>query len=128
MKPLEVANQYFDTEQTGRRTYDDILNSPELYTVRNITSEIKMLTPSKAIEAMAAGQGKTVRGALTRRKKMGSDEKVQHLVELLKLGVKLHMPILDYAQGGFIQDGYHRCMAAIKLGIPEIPVLVVNRK
>ncbi len=34
--------------------------------------------------------------------------------------------LLDYSKGGFNQEGIHRAIAAKKLGLTKVPVLVVR--
>ena len=129
MNLSEVAlNDVFDTSTTGKQKYDDIMNSPEIYTPLGYTSEIKYMAPSAAISAMAKGQGKSVFQIKKRREKQGGDKKVEQFAKDMSTGTKFDMPSMYFAQGGFMQDGYHRLMAAEMLGVKKVPVLIIRKK
>jgi hypothetical protein len=76
---------------------------------------------------MAKGQGTTAPKAVARRMKQGGQGKIDNLVRVMKKGTKMDMPVIEYARGGFSQDGFHRSMAAKEMGIKKIPVLVIHR-
>ena len=48
------------------------------------------------------------------------------LVEMMRQGTKMYLPVLNYAEKE--QEGRHRAVAAMLMGIDKIPVLVVPRK
>jgi len=128
MKLSEVAlNDVFDTSTTGKAKYDNIMNDPETYEELGITSEIKYMSPDEAMEMMAEGQGKSVWQIVNRRKQQGGDKKVRQFAKDMSDGKKFDMPLMYFAPGGFIQDGYHRLMAANALGIKQVPVLIVHK-
>lgn len=56
-------------------------------------------------------------------KKMPEKHLVDEYVERFKAGEKAPMPVLNVADRG--QEGRHRAFAAMKLGITEMPVLII---
>ena len=126
MRLFEFTNaEVFNTKETGKNKYDDYIANPEKYP--DVTTEIKYVTPKEGMAAMAKGQGTSVKKIVDRRMKMGGAEKVDKIAKDLKAGEKYHIPTLVYDNGGFSQDGYHRLMAAEKLGLDKVPVLVIHR-
>lgn len=121
----ENVSDAFSRTNTGRAKIDDMLKNPKKY---GVEAEVKMMTVKSLQTAMAKGQKTTVQKAYDKRMKMGGRKKVDNLKDLIKKGVKLDMPIIDYAPGGFVQDGFHRALAAQELGIKKIPVAVIKRK
>lgn len=62
--------------------------------------------------------------------KIPKDEPYKPSIERMKgwisEGKKIEMPMLDYSGGGFTQEGRNRAYLAKELGIPKMPVLIVN--
>ena len=121
----ESVTDPFSREKTGRKKIDDMLKNPKKY---GVEAEVKIMTIKALQNAMAKGQKISVQKAYDKRMKMGGRKKVDNLKKLIQSGTKIDMPILDYAPGGFVQDGFHRALAAQELGIKKIPVAVIKRK
>jgi len=118
----------FDTSTTGKKRYDNIMNDPKNYSLLGYSSEIKMMSPQRAIAMMAKGQNKSVHQITSRRMAQGGQAKIDQFVDDMNNGVKFDMPSMYFQNGGFMQDGYHRLMAADKLGIKKVPVLIIKKK
>ncbi len=50
--------------------------------------------------------------------------KIDDIAEKMKNGNKFPIPIINYAYGN--QDGRHRALAALKIGVKRIPVIVID--
>ena len=110
----------FSTTSTGRKKWDELLASDK--------GSVEYMSPDELMKRMSKGQNTSTKASIARRKLMGGDSKVEDLQALMSDGkTKMDMPVLDYAEGGFVQDGYHRALAAKKLGLKRIPVAVIRR-
>lgn len=58
-------------------------------------------------------------------KEFGDSALVQEYMKKMERGDKFHIPFIDYSDNS--QEGNHRVIAAKKLGVEEIPVLVVKK-
>lgn len=123
-----TLDSVFDTTTTGKKKYDNIMNDPETYSQLGYTTEIKMMSPERAIAMMAKGQNKSVFQITKRRMAQGGQEKIDQFANDMSKGTQFDMPSMFFQQGGFMQDGYHRLMAADKLGIKKVPVLIIKKK
>jgi hypothetical protein len=56
------------------------------------------------------------------------DARVKRYYEDALRGTKFPMPYLVYGKGGMNQEGHHRVEVAKMLGIPSIPVFVINER
>ena len=99
--------------------------NPEKYP--RIHYEIKHMSPLAAMQAMAKGQNRSLKQIVDRRMKLGAADKIKVIADNMRTGTKYDIPLLDYAPGGFNQDGYHRLLAAQELDIKSVPILVINR-
>ena len=127
MRLFEISTPHiFDQSKTGKPKYDDMISNPEKYP--NVTTDVKTMSPQKAMAMMAKGQNRTVKQVVDRRMKMGAKEKIKSIVKDLKSGIKYDIPTLFYDNGGFMQDGYHRLMAADAMGIDSVPIRIFQRR
>jgi len=99
-KPYEGGGEYADLKDYMAR-------------VKGLVGEIVYMTPDEYLE------------------KIPYQEQTKSSIEYMKAkvdrGEKLPMPWLDYSGGRLSQEGRNRAYLAKELGIPEIPVLVVNK-
>lgn len=129
MKLNEIANnnQYFDTTTTGRSTPDEIL-----FTQSDYHREKKGKVGE--IETMSIGEyvRRCVDGFRSRGYGLGAYESgieedlVEKYMGMMEDGVKFHMPILDYRDGAFSQEGRNRIEAARRLGAKQVPVAILK--
>lgn len=120
-----VNNDIFTTESTGMSFYDNFLDKDDLKYMqdsRNLTGEIKYMTPSEYYSECAKLFGSSVDRLVEQR----TDDSLKNLVQLIKQGKRLYLPIINYPQEG--QEGLHRMLAAKTVygDDIELPVLVVT--
>lgn len=114
------------TGSTGKPRVDKIIDSPEKH---NAEVTVKDITPKRARELMAKGQGTTEKKAVARREKMpGFRENIDYLKGLIENGTPMNMPYVEMTSGGSVQDGFHRTIAAEELGIKKIIFALVKHK
>ena len=119
MRPLKVSNIF--NNRTGLPYYDEMLENPEAAKYhRGLEVRVVPMSPRSFLQEVAKMQGTS----LQRQYEMVSPLAVEELRITVEMGVKLPMPVLDYARRE--HEGRHRAVLAEKLGIPQIPVLVVK--
>ena len=122
-------NSWFGT-QTGMPTYDDFMNQQGRAAEKGKDVEIIRMTPQEYItfatdtlQARHVPQGleelteASVRGSRT-------GENLEDVMNGMVREGSYDIPVLDYTD--MSQEGLHRAIAAEKLGIREMPVLVVR--
>lgn len=112
----------FKKDSTDLPHYDDAIKNPE-YFKKNKDLQFKLmeLSPDQYLEAAAQGFKSTI------DKMTGSRdlELVNKYIKNMQDGDKFPMLLLIYNKNGsFSQEGIHRAMAAKKLNIPKVPVMV----
>lgn len=109
----------FRTDTTDLPFYDDMMKNPEYFArKKGLEYEIVWMSPAKYIKLAAAGFETTI-------EQLYKTRDTRH-VEKMQNGVKFPMPILSY-RDVFGQEGLHRAMAAEKIGISKIPVMIVTQ-
>jgi hypothetical protein len=117
---IKTGFDSFSTKSTGRKKWDELLASDK--------GTVEYMTPDQLMDKMAKGQGTTATKAIARRRsRPGYEDKIDNLIDVLMSDGNMDMPVLDYADGGFVQDGFHRALAAKEVGIEQIPVAVIQR-
>lgn len=127
-KPFEESTQTeyegFSTTTTGTSYYDNFLNPKDLAYMQDAkrkTGYIAEMSPDEYIDRVARQVFKKPRYVAER----GLDsENINNYAKMMQEGTKFDMPYLEISYGN--QEGRHRAMAAKKLGIEKIPVLVVT--
>ena len=122
---FESSQEIFNVNSTGHRIHDGIISKPEEFP--HIKSGIKYMSPAAAMKAMAKGQNKSLKQIIDRRMSKGGEEIIKKIASDLKSGIKYDVPVMDYAVGGFRQDGYHRLLAAQALNIKSVPIFIIHR-
>jgi hypothetical protein len=122
----------FRTDKTGFSFYDSLIpghkDNDYFRDRKNLVGKIVMMSPGKYVdECIKHGFNHDVNPDNVRKSREGQLDKEgdkHELLELMRKGEKWWMPFLNYAQRG--QEGLHRAVLAERLGLAEIPVLVVN--
>ena len=129
MKIIELLENkdYFNTKTTGRPTPDDILfHDPEYHRERKKkTGEIVYMSPDEYIKRAILGF-KSIGEPAENVEQTRNPELIDKYAQMMQDGTKFDMPILDYRDGYFSQEGLHRAMAARKLGARDIPVAILK--
>ncbi|MFA5025675.1 MAG: ParB N-terminal domain-containing protein [Candidatus Shapirobacteria bacterium] len=114
--------KYF-SKKTDMPFYDGIYSKPEYHRrAKKLEAEIVMLTPAKYYQEC----GKLHKQTAFSQENIVDLQHVDNIIKSIKeTGSKMNLPMLDYAYE--TQEGRHRAKIAQKLGLKEIPVLVVKR-
>lgn len=103
---------------TGMGFYDDIINYPDyMRENKGVCGVIEYMSPEEYLSICYEYQGDTF---------VVDKEAYDKLLEAVKNGAEIDMPVLDFRDGYFFQEGRHRAVLAKDLGVDKIPVLVVN--
>jgi len=125
MKVFEVIG--FKDQETGMPTYDDMMKNPDYFArAKRRKGGIIMMSPDEYIDRAVKGFQKS--DSTTSREQVLASrdiEIVNQYAREMQGGDKFPTIMLDYSIG-FGQEGLHRAMAAKKLGIEKIPVMVVS--
>ncbi len=123
----------FDVSSTGMPYYDAMLGKGEIvgkfrgdpkgyFRSKGIDFDIKCITPDDYFIEVAKFHGKTPE--LEKRFGILRDWVEDYKNLVLKCS-PMPLPVLDYKDK--IQEGRHRTMVALELGIKKIPVLIVKK-
>ena len=117
--------QPFDTTTTDLPTFDDMMEKPEYFREKkHMEGAITWMSPMEYIEKCERGF-RSIGGAGDVRRQR--DPKIYNeYAEHMKRGEKFPMPVLDYRDNHFSQEGLHRALAAEVAGVEKMPVLVVH--
>jgi hypothetical protein len=125
VKLCEVLG-FVDSPRTDMPSYDELIKHPEYHTkAKRRKHGIVMMSPDEYIDRAVKGFQRV--GGYSREDVMASRSMrlVDQYAEEMRQGAKFPTVVLDYSRG-FDQEGLHRALAAQKLGIEEIPVMVVS--
>jgi hypothetical protein len=118
---LEENWTYFK-KTTDFPLYDNMLKNPDYFKkAKNLTSEIVWMTPLEYIQKVAKMQQTTV----DKQFSLLDFVKIDKIVKSVKAGSKMDLPFLDYDTN--LQEGRHRAIAASKLEMKKIPVMVIKK-
>lgn len=128
-KPVNEAinpnTEVFRTDKTGMSYYDDFLNVKDhdyKRLAKGLQGEIIYMAPMEYVKRL----GTDIFHCSLERVMRGVDhDNVQQIMDKMTSGTKYNLPILDLANE--TQEGRHRALAADKLGVKKIPVLVVTK-
>jgi len=117
-----VKEPTFDKTDTDMPFYNSLLKNPE-YAEKNkgLKVSVKMMSPEQYLEDVSKMQGITSAEQVS----FIDDKLIDKYVDIMKQGVKMPMLVIDEASK--LQEGRHRAIVAQKLGIKEIPVLIVEK-
>lgn len=125
MKIFEVLG--FKDSETGMPTYDDMMANPDYFArAKRRKGGIVMMGPDEYIQRAAKGFQKFDPDSSIESVVAGRDSAlIDRYAKEMQAGDKFPTIMLDYSIG-FGQEGLHRALAAKKLGIEEIPVMIVS--
>jgi len=123
MQEITTNNSPFDVSTTDMPTFDDMIKNPEYFREKKRREfEIVWMEPTKYIQLVATGFGNTTDAIRDGRE----EHRVIEYSNIMKSGGKFPMPVLDYTNDYFSQEGIHRAMAAEIANVSRIPVMVVK--
>ena len=115
----------FSLKTTDIPFWDAILKKPRYHKeAKGIEREIRFMSPREyfGLVEKKTSFSRDLEGGF---EKFADPEIVTKYVKQMERGAKFPMPALQY-KGGFAQEGRHRMLAAEKLGIDRVPVLVMK--
>lgn len=130
-RPEFLVNEALDgravinTTKTGMSYYDEFLNPRDhdyKKLAKGLQGEIVMMSPDDYIQSLAKD---IFHKSVDRVMRGVNYENVDKYADKMKNGTKFDMPILNIADE--TQEGRHRALAAAKLGVKKIPVLVITK-
>ena len=92
---------------------------------KNKVAEYVNMSPSEYLERAAKGFKMTPEALIASRTNKFSTPLVNKYAKMFKQGSKAEALVLDHTDG-FSQEGIHRAMAAKKIGLAEVPVVVAK--
>lgn len=126
MKLVEVKG-FVSSPKTNMATYDDMVKDPEYFQRRKKKKfDIVEMSPDEYIERAVRGFSRF--GNYTRSEVLAtrSPELIDKYANLMLAGEEFPTLVLDFADEWFSQEGLHRAMAAKKIGLEKVPVMVVQ--
>jgi len=132
VKLLELYPFYTDT--TEMPDYDDMIkalqnNDERLLNYfdkeKGFKPELVKMSPDEYIDTVVKGFNSTRKNVERER----DPEKVDRFAKKMKDGEKFPILTLDYTRNDkrVSQEGIHRSLAAIKVGVNEVPVLIIRK-
>jgi len=122
----------FHSDTTEMPFYDDFIKALQTNDTRllkyfarekGLQPELVTMSPDEYIETIVK-YNKTTRHNVERERDL---ERVAKYAEKMQAGEKFPILTLDYTRGPRVsQEGVHRSMAAIKIGVTKVPVLIVK--
>jgi len=117
------------TEMTDYDTMIKALQTDDQYLLKyfarskGFKPELVTMSPDEYIDTVVK-YNKTTRHNVERER---DPEKVDRFAKKMQAGEKFPVLMLDYARNPRVsQEGIHRSMAAIKIGVTKVPVLIVK--
>jgi len=123
-----IATDIFNMDTTGVSDYDNLFGTTgeSIQNVKNISQKeyfkqykkleghIEMMSPAEYLQRISEKPINRI------------EDKIENLKKLVKQGIKIPIPYLNYSGGELSQEGRHRAYLAKELGIEQIPVLIIN--
>ena len=114
---------YFKKDSTGMPFYDEMIDNPDYYREKKgYDSKIVMMSPTEYMKSNAKIHKSTYSAQVDN---LDQDRIVEIADKIKSSGSKMPILVLDFARNE--QEGRHRSQIAKRLGLTEIPVLVVNK-
>jgi len=107
---------------TTERDYDDALLNKESKRIKAMVGEMVQMTPNEYLDRCAQLEGTTLKYQYS----LIDQEKVRAYSEKMSMGVKYHLPYIDYF--GKQQEGRHRVLAAKMMGCEVVKIGVFNEE
>lgn len=126
MRLFELNNlQPFSTTDTDLPTFNDLIQKPEYFAqAKRMAGEIEWMPPTEYITKAEQGFKRIGGPGDVRRQR---DPKIYNeYAELMKRGTIFPLPVLDYRDDYFSQEGLHRALAAELAGVEKMPALIVR--
>lgn len=124
---LDEIKGFVSNPKTNMATYDDMVKDPEYFQRRKKRKfDVVEMSPDEYIEKAVRGFSRF--GNYTRSEVLAtrSPELIDKYAEKMLAGEEFPTLVLDYTDEWFSQEGLHRAMAAKKIGLEKVPVMVVN--
>lgn len=121
--PKGIPSKVFYLTTTDMPHYDQLLDPTKAEYFAKEKGEkgtIIWMTPDEALAKGAEIHGVSMEEEL----RIVSEEAISKYTELMKQGEKFPLPVLDYKRKD--QEGRHRLLAAKKVGVVRVPVLIVE--
>ncbi|KKL78638.1 hypothetical protein LCGC14_2022840, partial [marine sediment metagenome] len=100
--------------------YDDFIREPIRAEQKDYEARIVQMSPDEYLTQTAKMQGTDI----TRQIEQTTQELIDELASKMARGTKIDMPYLDFKLR--IQEGRNRALAAKKLGVTQMPVLIAS--
>jgi len=114
----------FNLKTTDVPLWDKALKRPaRTLEARGVRRNIEFMSKEEYFDKLYKGRRPGYNKEMEMRRV--SEELVNKYAQEMREGAKFPMPALEY-RGGFNQEGRHRVLAAEKLGIDRIPVLMMR--
>ena len=115
--------KYFKKDSTGMPFYDEMIDNPDYYREKKgFDSKIVMMSPAEYMKGSAKIHKSTYSAQVDN---LDSDRIIEIADKIKSSGSKMPILVLDYARND--QEGRHRSQIAKKLGLTEVPVLVITK-
>lgn len=116
------GDKYFDKTTTGMATPDDMMKDPEYFEQkkRKVFSIVYM-SPDEYMKHVANNFG-----SMSDAMSGVEQDLVDKYAQMMQDGSRAPMVTLDYRDGYFSQEGRNRAMAAKKLGVESMPVMIMK--
>lgn len=119
-----VVRDVIRTDKTGTSFYDNFLDKKDndyMKLAKGLDGKIVKMTPQHYLDELPkifhCSKEQALRGV--------DDADTATYMDMMSKGTKFNLPYLNYASDQ--QEGRHRALAAYKLGVPTISVLVVTK-
>ena len=115
---IESKDTIFDSKNTGIALYNNMLKKPDYFRdSKELVFRIEYMKPEQYRELVNEQQSSY---------HYTDFDNVNKIIEYVKAGNKLPMPVIEDSRLGHYQEGWHRSVVADKLGIKKIPVMIVR--
>jgi hypothetical protein len=113
----------FNPKKTGMPYYDEILNADDdlknyFFFNKNVWGKVVKMTPQMYMDECKKRMGDGYDGI--------NPYSRETIIDAVKQGKPIDMPVLNYVDGNFAQEGRNRAYIAKQLGVEVIPVFVLK--
>jgi hypothetical protein len=128
---IKDGDKYFNNKKTGMPLYDDVLNQGGgegyQYWYKGYDGAVVYMSPDEYLNKTEKGFSKDYGAGAIGNMGWFSKKAQDAIVDAIKKGDKIDMPMLDYSRKDFGQEGRHRAVVARALGVKEMPVFIMRR-